>query len=313
MKPQFPKETIDGSFNRQNSIFRNEISPGKPFSPEPDRYHLYLSYACPWAHRTLIVLQLKGLGSCISHSFVDPIRDERGWRFDQKNTKYNDPINQFSFLSEVYKKTDPDYSIRVTVPVLWDKQDSVIVNNESSDIIVYLNNEFNEYAKIDIDLYPDVLKADIDKLNDYIYHTINNGVYKCGFATSQIVYEREVESLFKALDTVDQLLKNNPYLIGESITLADIRLFTTLIRFDAVYYGHFKTNKKHIYEFENLWQLVKTLYAMPEIGPTVKFDEIKSHYYVTHETINPTGVVPVGPNIQEKLTVRRKNENLKYL
>ena len=303
MKPQFPKETIDGSFNRQNSIFRNEINPGKPFSPEPDRYHLYLSYACPWAHRTLIVLQLKGLGSCISHSFVDPIRDERGWRFDQKNTKYNDPINQFSFLSEVYKKTDPDYSIRVTVPVLWDKQDSVIVNNESSDIIVYLNNEFNEYAKIDIDLYPDVLKADIDKLNDYIYHTINNGVYKCGFATSQTVYEREVESLFKALDTVEQLLKNNPYLIGESITLADIRLFTTLIRFDAVYYGHFKTNKKHIYEFENLWQLVKTLYTMPEIGPTVKFDEIKAHYYVTHETINPTGVVPVGPNIQEILAV----------
>ena len=299
---QFPRESSNGSFKRQKSIFRSIIDEESQYKPEKGRYHLYLSYACPWAHRTLIVRELKKLDAVVSVSFVNPIRDDKGWCFESENNQYIDPLNGFSYLMEAYKIMDSKYDMRVTVPVLWDKQTKQIVNNESSDIIIMLNSKFNQYTDSKLNLYPEELKIEIDELNQYIYSNINNGVYKCGFAANQEVYEGEVANLFNALDKIELRLAGRTYLVGDRLSLADIRLFVTLIRFDAVYFNHFKTNRQHIYEYTNLWNFVKLLYNNDQIKPTVKFDEIKDHYFKTHPSINPSGIVPVGPNIEKLLS-----------
>ena len=299
---QFPRESSNGSFKRQKSIFRYIIVEEGQYKPEKGRYHLYLSYACPWAHRTLIVRELKELDAVVSVSFVNPIRDDKGWCFESENNQYIDPLNGFSYLMEAYKIMDSKYDMRVTVPVLWDKQTEQIVNNESSDIIIMLNNDFNQYTDSKLDLYPEGMRIEIDEINQYIYTNINNGVYKCGFATSQKVYDSEVNNLFTALNRIELRLKDRKYLVGDSITLSDIRLFVTLIRFDAVYFNHFKTNYKHIYEYKNLWSFVKLIYNHDKIRYTVKFNEIKDHYFKTHPSINPSGIVPVGPNIEKLLS-----------
>ena len=299
---QFPKESSNGSFKRQKSIFRSIIDEEGQYKPEKGRYHLYLSYACPWAHRTLIVRELKKLDAVVSVSFVNPIRDDKGWCFESENNQYIDPLNGFSYLMEAYNIMDSKYDMRVTVPVLWDKQTKQIVNNESSDIIIMLNSKFNQYTDSKLNLYPEELKIEIDELNQYIYSNINNGVYKCGFAANQEVYEGEVANLFNALDKIELRLAGRTYLVGDRLSLADIRLFVTLIRFDAVYFNHFKTNRQHIYEYTNLWNFVKLLYNNDQIKPTVKFDEIKDHYFKTHPSINPSGIVPVGPNIEKLLS-----------
>lgn len=299
---QFPRESSNGSFKRQKSIFRSIIDEESQYKPEKGRYHLYLSYACPWAHRTLIVRELKGLDAVVSVSFVNPIRDDKGWCFESKNNQYIDPLNGFSYLMEAYNIMDSKYDMRVTVPVLWDKQTKQIVNNESSDIIIMLNSKFNQYTDSKLNLYPEGMRIEIDELNQYIYSNINNGVYKCGFAANQEVYEGEVANLFNALDKIELRLAGRTYLVGDRLSLADIRLFVTLIRFDAVYFNHFKTNRQHIYEYTNLWNFVKLLYNNEQIKPTVKFDEIKDHYFKTHPSINPSGIVPVGPNIEKLLS-----------
>ena len=299
---QFPRESSNGSFKRQKSIFRSIIDEESQYKPEKGRYHLYLSYACPWAHRTLIVRELKGLDAVVSVSFVNPMRDDKGWCFESENNQYIDPLNGFSYLMEAYKIMDSKYDMRVTVPVLWDKQTKQIVNNESSDIIIMLNSKFNQYTDSKLNLYSEELKIEIDELNQYIYSNINNGVYKCGFAANQEVYEGEVANLFNALDKIELRLAGRTYLAGDRLSLADIRLFVTLIRFDAVYFNHFKTNRQHIYEYTNLWNFVKLLYNNDQIKPTVKFDEIKDHYFKTHPSINPSGIVPVGPNIEKLLS-----------
>ena len=298
----FPRESSNGSFKRQKSIFRSIIDEESQYKPEKGRYHLYLSYACPWAHRTLIVRELKELDAVVSVSFVNPIRDDKGWCFESENNQYIDPLNGFSYLMEAYNIMDSKYDMRVTVPVLWDKQTKQIVNNESSDIIIMLNSKFNQYTDSKLNLYPEELKIEIDELNQYIYSNINNGVYKCGFAENQEVYEGEVANLFNALDKIELRLAGRTYLVGDRLSLADIRLFVTLIRFDAVYFNHFKTNRQHIYEYTNLWNFVKLLYNNDQIKPTVKFDEIKDHYFKTHPSINPSGIVPVGPNIEKLLS-----------
>jgi putative glutathione S-transferase len=299
---QFPRESSNGSFKRQKSIFRSIIDEESQYKPEKGRYHLYLSYACPWAHRTLIVRELKELDAVVSVSFVNPIRDDKGWCFESENNQYIDPLNGFSYLMEAYNIMDSKYDMRVTVPVLWDKQTKQIVNNESSDIIIMLNSKFNQYTDSKLNLYPEGMRIEIDEINQYIYTNINNGVYKCGFASSQKVYDSEVDNLFTALNKIELRLKDRKYLVGDSITLSDIRLFVTLIRFDVVYFNHFKTNRQHIYEYTNLWNFVKLLYNNEQIKPTVKFDEIKDHYFKTHPSINPSGIVPVGPNIEKLLS-----------
>ncbi len=299
---QFPRESSNGSFKRQKSIFRSIIDEESQYKPEKGRYHLYLSYACPWAHRTLIVRELKKLDAVVSVSFVNPIRDDKGWCFESENNQYIDPLNGFSYLMEAYNIMDSKYDMRVTVPVLWDKQTKQIVNNESSDIIIMLNSKFNQYTDSKLNLYPEELKIEIDELNQYIYTNINNGVYKCGFAANQELYEGEGANLFNALDKIELRLAGRTYLAGDRLSLADIRLFVTLIRFDAVYFNHFKTNRQHIYEYTNLWNFVKLLYNNDQIKPTVKFDEIKDHYFKTHPSINPSGIVPVGPNIEKLLS-----------
>ena len=299
---QFPKESSNGSFKRQKSIFRSIIDEESQYKPEKGRYHLYLSYACPWAHRTLIVRELKELDAVVSVSFVNPIRDDKGWCFESENNQYIDPLNGFSYLMEAYNIMDSKYDMRVTVPVLWDKQTKQIVNNESSDIIIMLNSKFNQYTDSKLNLYPEGMRIEIDEINQYIYTNINNGVYKCGFAANQEVYEGEVANLFNALDKIELRLAGRTYLVGDRLSLADIRLFVTLIRFDAVYFNHFKTNRQHIYEYTNLWNFVKLLYNNDQIKPTVKFDEIKDHYFKTHPSINPSGIVPVGPNIEKLLS-----------
>ena len=298
---QFPRESSNGSFKRQKSIFRSIIDEESQYKPEKGRYHLYLSYACPWAHRTLIVRELKELDAVVSVSFVNPIRDDKGWCFESENNQYIDPLNGFSYLMEAYNIMDSKYDMRVTVPVLWDKQTKQIVNNESSDIIIMLNSKFNQYTDSKLNLYPEGMRIEIDEINQYIYTNINNGVYKCGFASSQKVYDSEVDNLFTALNKIELRLKDRKYLVGDSITLSDIRLFVTLIRFDVVYFNHFKTNRQHIYEYTNLWNFVKLLYNNEQIKPTVNFDEIKDHYFKTHPSINPSSIVPVGPNIEKLL------------
>jgi putative glutathione S-transferase len=283
-----------GEFIRKDSQFRHQL--GEPgFEAEAGRYHLFVSLACPWAHRTLIFHKLKTLESIVGVTVVDPKMLEQGWVFSEVSEDI--PIPGIDYLHQVYTTADPNYSGRVTVPVLWDKKARTIVNNESSEIIRMFNTAFNGITGESVDYYPENLRADIDRINKRIYDDINNGVYRAGFATSQQAYEAAFHRLFSALDEVENILGKQRYLLGAQITEADWRLFTTLVRFDAVYYSHFKTNLKHIEDYPNLSNYVRDLYQMEGIADTVSFDHIKTHYYVSQTTINPTQIVPAGPEL----------------
>ncbi len=298
----YPTEETGGRFVRQESSFREWVRAdgSTPFAPEAGRYHLYVSLACPWAHRTLLFRRLKRLENAITVSVVHPLMRENGWTFenpDGATSCVGDDVNHATFLHEIYTRANPTYSGRVTVPVLWDRHSGTIVNNESSEIIRMLNSEFDAIGDSTIDLYPQELRAKIDELNGWIYPSINNGVYRCGFATAQEAYEEAFAELFDALDRADAILASHRYLTGDRRTEADWRLFTTLVRFDAVYVGHFKCNLRRIADYPNLSGYLRELYQVPGVRETVDFTHIKRHYYQSHETINPTGVVPVGPEL----------------
>jgi glutathionyl-hydroquinone reductase len=285
----------DGSFRRQESQFRRWVSdePGAEFPVQAGRYHLYVARACPWAHRTIIARGLMGLQEAIGLSFVDPIRDDRGWAFT--GGEYVDGVNGFSFLSEAYLATDPAYEARVTVPVLWDRETGVVVSNESADILRMLGTAFAPLAEHPVELYPSALRDEIDQLNDRIYDNVNNAVYKAGFSRRQEVYEAEVRALFAMLDELDGRLSGSRFLFGPEPVETDWRLFTTLLRFDAVYQIHFKCSLRKLIEYEHLWPYARDLYQWPGVAETVSFDEIRRHYYLTHPMINPSGLVAVAP------------------
>lgn len=293
---QFPKETDSrGRFVRQKSAFRSRITAdgSSGLAAEAGRYHLYVSFACPWASRSIIVRMLKGLEDAITITVLDPVRDERGWRFTAEDP---DPVNGFEFLAQAYELSRPGFDGRVTVPLLWDKHEDEAVNNESSEVIRMLNSEFNEFAADpELDLYPEPLREQIDSINERVYASINNGVYRCGFASTQLAYEEAFVELFEALDWADDLLAQRRFLTGDRITEADWRLFVTLVRFDAAYVGHFKCNQRRIADYDNLSGYLRELYQYPGIRETVNFDHIKRHYYITHPQINPTQIVPMGP------------------
>lgn len=297
-RAQFGAETDSGGrFVRQASRFRDLVTAdgSSGFRAEPGRYHLYVSLACPWAHRTIIVRRLKGLEDVVSMSVVDPVRDERGWAFTEGRRHGPDTLNGFRFLSEAYLRSDPAFEGRVTVPVLWDRESGRIVNNESADVVRMLNAEFDAWGDPSVDLYPPDLREEIDAINDRVYRTVNNGVYRAGFATTQEAYEEAFHALFDTLDHLDALLARRRYLAGDRITEADWRLFTTLVRFDAVYYLHFKCNLRRVVDYASLWPYLRELYQWPGVAETVDFDHIKRHYYLTHEALNPHRIVPVGP------------------
>lgn len=295
----------DGSFRRQVSQFRRWVSSDghNEFQPQPGRYHLYVARACPWAHRTIIARHLMGLEDAIGISFVDPIRDERGWAFTGGH--YVDHVNGMQYLSEAYLATDPAYAARVTVPVLWDTNTGQIVSNESADILRMLHTAFAELAKHPVQLYPESLRSEIDILNERIYDNVNNAVYKAGFSTNQAVYEREVAALFAILDELDGRLADRRFLFGIEPLETDWRLFTTLVRFDAVYQIHFKCSLRKLIEYEHLWPYARDLYQWPGVAETVDFDEIRRHYYLTHPMINPSGLVAVRPAESFDLPHRR--------
>lgn len=278
-----------GAFQRTTTSFRHQIGDAD-FPAQVGRYHLYVSYACPWAHRTLILRVLKQLETVISVSAVEPLMLERGWTFGQA-----DPLTGASAMYEVYLHADPAFTGRATVPILWDKLTGRIVNNESAEIIRQLNQAFDALTPVRQDFYPASLRAEIDSINARVYDAINNGVYKAGFATAQGPYDAAVATLFAALDWVEGLLGARAWLAGDQLTEADIRLFTTIIRFDPVYHGHFKCNWRQAASYPNLWRWVKSIYNLPGIAETVDFAVIRQHYYGSHKTINPTGVVPRGP------------------
>ncbi|MEB3336823.1 MAG: glutathione S-transferase family protein [Leptolyngbyaceae bacterium] len=293
------QEDTQGRFLRPPTTFRNRItadgSSGYPV--ESDRYHLYVSLACPWAHRTVIMRKLKGLETVISLSIVDPYMGDEGWAFSNAPGCIPDVVNGAQYLREIYIKAQPTYTGRVTVPILWDKQTSTIINNESREIIRMLDTEFTALAKPGVDFYPKALWQTIDQTMDAIYQPINNGVYRAGFATTQSAYEEAVTDLFAALDHWEGVLKEQRYLCGNLITQADWCLFTTLLRFDPVYYGHFKCNLRQIRDYPNLWNYLKELYQQPGVKETCNLDHIKQHYYKSHPSVNPTGIVPKGPLI----------------
>ena len=288
-----------GAWQRQVSAFRDWVSDdgSTDFPAEAGRYHLYVALACPWAHRSVITRKLKGLEEAIPMTVVDPIRDEKGWAFRDVPGADRDPINDFTHLSQAYTATDDAFSGRVTVPVLWDKQQERIVNNESAEVIVMLDQAFDGLASNEIELYPEDLREEIDELNAFVYDAINDGVYKCGFAATQAAYEVAFEKLFDALERLDERLADSRYLMGDRLTLADIRLFTTAVRFDPVYHLHFKCNKARIVDYPNLWAWTRDLYQTPGVAETVDLDHIKRHYYVTHTELNPKRIVPAGPEI----------------
>jgi len=299
VQAQFPDEqSPTGEFVRQPDVFRRWVtadgSSGYPAAA--GRYHLYVSWACPWAHRTIIVRTLKKLEAVIGMTVVDPIRDERGWAFREGAGHSPDPINGFQFLREAYKVTDSNYIGRITVPVLWDSVTKRIVTNSDDDLMRIFNGEFNRFTESPIDLYPDGLRQEIDELNTFIYENVNDGVYRAGFATSQQGYERAARRLFTALDQLDARLATHRYLFGPEFVETDWRLFVTLVRFDAVYHGHFKCNLRRIVDYPNLFGYLKDLYQTDGIAETVNVDHIKRHYYVTHDDINPTRIVPIGPD-----------------
>ncbi len=290
----------NGKYIRQESKFRDQILACKSakYTAEANRYHLYISYACPWAHRTLIARALKNLEDLISVSVVSPYMLEDGWTFDQDLPGCTgDKLYSKDYLHEIYTEAKDNISGKVTVPVLWDKNFKTIVNNESADILRMLNTAFVDQVEVPskYNLYPEALSQEIDKLNAYIYDKVNNGVYKTGFATKQDVYEHHFRELFAALEHLDHRLENDKYLFGENLVETDIRLFTTLIRFDLVYYSHFKCNQQQIADYKNLYRYLKDIYEIPKIKNTVNFDHIKTHYYASQRSINPTGIVPVGP------------------
>lgn len=286
-----------GKFERQASKFRDNISNDEDakYSVESGRYHLYVSLACPWAHRALIFRKLKGLEEHIDVSVVHPEMLDNGWEFKEYPGSTGDKLYGFDYAHQIYTKAKPEITTRVTVPILWDKQTETIVNNESAEIIRIFNSGFNTLTSNDDDYYPEALRQEIDDINEMVYHDINNGVYKAGFATTQKAYEEAVNALFHALDIVEERLSKQRYLVGSNITEADWRLFTTLIRFDAVYHGHFKCNKKQIADYPNIYGYMKELYQVPGVAETVNFDHIKRHYYFSHTMINPTQIIPVGP------------------
>ena len=301
----YDTKSTGGRFVRKESQFRNWITAdGRPgptgdggFQAEPERYHLYLSYACPWAHRTLIFRALKGLEKMLPISVVHWFMGEQGWTFESGEGVIADPLFNADYLHQIYTHADAQYTGRVTVPILWDKHKQTIVNNESSEIIRMLNDAFDDLGAKPGNYYPKELHSEIHDLNDRIYDTVNNGVYKCGFATTQEAYEEAIKPLFDSLDWLEERLSNQRYLIGDRLTEADWRLFTTLVRFDPVYVGHFKCNIRRVIDYPNLWAYVRDLYQTPGVAETVHFSHIKRHYYQSHDTINPTGVVPVGPEI----------------
>ena len=301
----YDTKSTNGRFVRKAPQFRNWITAdgtagpsGKGgFKAEPGRYHLYVSLACPWAHRTLILRALKGLEKMISVSIVHWYMAENGWTFDVGDGVVPDTVNGAQFLHQVYTQAKPDYSGRVTVPVLWDKQTKTIVSNESPEIIRMFNSTFDEVGAAQGDYYPEHLRSEIDALNDRIYTTVNNGVYRCGFATTQAAYEEAITPLFDTLDWLEDILSRKRYLTGAQITEADWRLFTTLIRFDPVYVGHFKCNIRRIADYPNLSNYLRDLYQQPGISRTVNMEHIKRHYYESHTSINPSRVVPLGPEI----------------
>ena len=299
----YDTESTGGHFERKASSFRNWVtadgaagpSGEAGFKAESGRYHLYVSLACPWAHRTLIMRALKGLENMISVSVVNWLMREEGWTFAEGPGVVPDRVNGAQRLYEVYVKADPNYSGRVTVPVLWDREKRTIVNNESADIIRMLNSAFDHLGAKEGDYYPEDLRSEIDGLNAKIYDTVNNGVYKAGFATTQEAYEAGLRPIFETLDLLEARLQDKRYLTGSRLTEADIRLFTTLVRFDAVYFGHFKCNIRRLADYPNLGAYLRDLYQIPGIADTVNLQHIKRHYYESHRTINPTGIVPVGP------------------
>lgn len=296
---EWTERDSSGKFNRMPTQFHHWITAdgSSGFKAEAERYHFYVSLACPWAHRTIIMRSLKGLQQAIGLSIVDPILSEKGWMFSDASGAIPDSVNQTSYLQEIYLKAKPDYTGRVTVPILWDKQTQTIVNNESRQIIRMLDTEFSAIAESNTDLYPKDLREQIDQTIDAIYMPINNGVYRSGFATSQAAYEEAVTELFENLDRWEQVLGLQRYLCGDRLTEADICLFTTLIRFDSVYHGHFKCNLKRIMDYPNLWNYLKDLYQHPGIKETCNLDHIKRHYYMSQTAINPNRIVPKGPLI----------------
>ncbi|TKT77367.1 glutathione S-transferase family protein [Aquamicrobium sp. LC103] len=299
----YDTKSTGGKFERSKSQFRDWITrDGKPadgrergFKAEPGRYHLYVSYACPWAHRTLIFRALKGLEEMISVSVVHPYMGENGWTFRGGEGATGDTVYGLDFLHQIYTKADPRYSGRVTVPVLWDKREETIVSNESAEIIRMLNSAFDEWGDPSLDFYPRELRGEIETVNDMVYPAINNGVYRAGFATTQEAYEEAFDELFAALDMLEDRLSKSRYLVGDRITEADWRLFTTLVRFDAVYYSHFKCNLRRIEDYPNLSNYLRELHQVPGVAQTVNMHHIKAHYYGSHVTINPTRIVPKGP------------------
>lgn len=295
----YDTKSSNGKFVRQDSMFRNTISgeEGAMYPPESGRYHLYVSLACPWAHRTLIFRKLKNLEAHISVSVVSPNMLSNGWEFGDYPGATADDLFGFDYMHQVYTKAKSDVTTRVTVPVLWDKQSNSIVSNESAEIIRMFNSAFNELTGNHDDYYPESLQAQIDEINDFVYPNINNGVYRAGFATTQDAYNEAVVSLFDALDKIEGILSTQRYLTGDRLTEADWRIFTTLIRFDPVYVGHFKCNIRRIQDYPNIFEYMKELYQVDGIAETTNFDHIKRHYYFSHTTINPTQVVPQGPLI----------------
>jgi putative glutathione S-transferase len=294
-----------GRFLRPTTHFRNWVtedgSPGPSgtggFEAERGRYHLYVALACPWAHRTVIMRMLKRLEDTVSLSVVEPLYGPHGWRFGDSPGTIADGVNGASELAEIYLRADPRYSGRVSVPVLWDKERATLVNNESSEIIRMFNGAFGRFTNERTDYYPAPLREEIDRVNAFVYENINNGVYRAGFATSQEAYEEAFRALFAALDDIEQRLARQRYLVGPEITEADWRLFTTLVRFDAVYYGHFKCNLRRIVDYPNLSNYLRDLYQQPGIAGTVNMDHIKRHYYGSQRNVNPTGIVPLGPRL----------------
>jgi len=300
---EFGSRTPDGQFVRKPTVFHNYVtadgSPGPTgkggFPAERGRYHLYVSLACPWAHRTLIFRKLKKLDDVISVSVTGALLGKKGWEFSTEPGATLDTVNGRSTIADIYVLADPHYNGRASVPVLWDKKQRTIVNNESSEIIRMLNSAFDAFTDVRTDYYPAALRGEIDRINDVVYSTVNNGVYRAGFATTQSAYEEAARALFATLDELEQRLSRQRYLVGPPTTEADWRLFTTLVRFDAVYYSHFKCNLRRIVDYPNLGNYLRDLYQVPGVAETVSLDHIKRHYYGSHRFVNPTGIVPIGP------------------
>ena len=288
-------EAQAGDFVRQDARFRNWVTAdgSSGFPAEPGRYHLYVALACPWSHRTVIVRRLKRLEDVVGISYIDPYRDERGWRFD--GDRFVDDLHGWEYLSEAYQATEAGYSGRVSVPVLWDRETGQIVNNESADIIRIFNSEFDEWGDASVDFYPASLRGEIDDWAKFLYVNVNNAVYMAGFAKSQGAYDRAYRRLFDALPVLESRLAESRYLAGDGVTLADWRAFVTLVRFDAVYHTHFRCNGARIVDYTNLWAYTRELYQLPGVADTVDMDQIKLHYYTTHDELNPKRIIPAGP------------------